>query len=172
MDLLQQPTLFHAQETNPQLKSLLLLTDGQLVLALMQVLSKTSELKFLETPVPFMLMELLIQHQHQLPHQLQLHHQLSEDQTSIQVPLLLHTLLQLLSLKSKDQTEQFTMKEDLTHHQESFKANEILISFQNKYLSLNLKTLSHYFIIFHYFIVLYFKQLHVCKNYNHNILYR
>jgi hypothetical protein len=154
VDLPQLLILFLAQETKPQLKSLLLPTDGQLVLALMQVLLKTLEPKFLETPVPFMLMEPLIQHQLPLPQHLQLHHQLSEDQTSIQVPLLLHTLLQLLLLP-KDQTEQFTMKEDLTHHQESFKANDILISFQNKYLSLNLKTLSLSF----YYITLIYRSL-------------
>jgi len=146
VDLLLLPTQFLAQETYPQLKLLLQLTDGQLVLAPIKMLLKTLELKFLETPVPFMLMEPLIQHQLPLPQLLQLLHQLSVDQTSIQVPLLLHTLLQLLPLP-KDQTEQFTMKEDLTHHQESFKANEILISFQNKYLSLNLKISSPFYYI-------------------------
>jgi hypothetical protein len=114
VDLLLLLTQFLAQETNPLLKFLLPPTDGQQVLALMQVLLKTLELKFLETPVPFMSMEPLIQLQLPLPQLHQLHHQLSVDQTSIQVPLLLHTLLQLLPLP-KDQTEQFTMKEDLIH---------------------------------------------------------
>jgi hypothetical protein len=104
-------TLFLAQETNPQLKSLLLPTDGQLVSALMQVLSKTLELKFLDQPVPFMMKEDLIQHQHPLPHLQQ--HQLY--QTFIQVPLLFHTLLQLLSPKSKDQTVPSMLMEPLIH---------------------------------------------------------
>ena len=94
MDLLLLLTQFLAQETNPQSKFLLQLTDGQQVLALMQVLLKTLELKFQDQTEQFMMKE-----------------GLTHLQESCKVPL----------LKSKDQMVPSTMKEDSTHHQESCK---------------------------------------------------